>query len=466
MKSSPAEIIIPGILAAVGVLALCLWTTAGLIDPLEPREPGLDKAPASGPAKALTRPVVGEATRSGGVPSEIPGSWPWFRGPQHNAICHDGVPLARQWPEGRPERLWTVGLGQGYAAAAVDRGCVYVLDYDETALADTMRCLSLQDGEEIWRNSYPVEVSWDHGMSRTVAAVVGDYVISLGPKCHVVCWDAQTGRSHWLLDLVLDYGATVPHWYAGQCPLIDNDRLILAPGGDALVMAVDYRSGEVIWKSPNPHKWAMTHVSIVPMEFAGRRMYVYCGSGGVAGVSADDGEILWETTSWKIRMATCPSPVILPQGRIFCCGGYNSGAMMLQLKEQPDGIAVETLFKLNPRQFSSEQQTPVFFDGHLYGVRQSDEQLVCLDLQGNEVWNSGRDKFGAAPYMIADGLIFAMDDHGWLTMAEATADGYQRLARAEVIEHGHTAWGPMAMVAGRLIVRDMTQMVCLGVAEK
>ncbi len=53
-------------------------------------------------------------------------------------------------------------------------------------------------------------------------------------------------------------------------------------------------------------------------------------------------------------------------------------------------------------------------------MRQKDQQLVCLDLTGKELWNSGRDKFGSAPYLIADGLIYAMNDEGLLTMAEAT----------------------------------------------
>ena len=160
-----------------------------------------------------------------------------------------------------------------------------VLD-DIDRSADMLRCLSLDDGREIWRNGYPFVVPDNHGMSRTIPAVAGDCVVSLGPQCQVACWDAASGKARWLIDLVLDYGATVPPWYAGQCPLIDatTDRLILAPGGRALVMAVDYRTGKVIWQSPNPRGWTMTHASIVPMEFAGRRMYVYCGKGGVAGV--------------------------------------------------------------------------------------------------------------------------------------------------------------------------------------
>jgi outer membrane protein assembly factor BamB len=558
MKISLAGIAVPGVLAVVGIGLLVFWAGTGPVTPLEARVPGLDRAPPPGPAKVAARPTVGEPVLSSGKPAEIPGVWPWFRGINHDAILSDGVRLARRWPEGGPKRLWSLELGEGYAAAAISAGRVYVLDHvhdaaidllrglspkDRNVLAaalsslspgsaadldeilrglfpgqaagegrrslspaehdqlkqallellsqqpgklfhalrsgalddidrsaDTMRCLSLADGRELWHNSYPVVVPSYHGISRTIPAVIGNYVVSLGPQCHVVCWDAQTGKPHWpLLDLVLDYGATVPPWYTGQCPLIDakTDQLLLAPGGKALVIAVDYRTGKVKWESPNPRGWSMTHVSIMPMEFAGRRMYVYCGKGGVAGVAAESGEILWDTTDWQIGMATCPSPVVIgQQGKIFLCGGYNAGAMMLQIKEQGGRFTAQTLFRLLPKQFSSVQQTPILFDGRLYGVRQTDQQLVCLNLEGNELWNSGKDKFGSAPYLIADGLILAMNDEGWLTLAEATPGGYKPLSRAQVIEDGVTCWGPMALAAGRLIVRDLTRMVCLDVAAE
>ncbi|MEE9602165.1 MAG: PQQ-binding-like beta-propeller repeat protein, partial [Thermoguttaceae bacterium] len=387
-------------------------------------------------------------------------------GERLDAICHDEMALARNWPREGPKRLWSVDMGQGYAGAAVRGGCAYVLDYDEVALADTMRCLSLEDGREIWHNSYPVVIKQYHGMSRTVPAVLQDYVISLGPKCQVTCWDTDSGKANWLIDLVLEHGTTVPEWYAGQCPLIDNDRLIIAPGGKALLMAVDYVSGDVIWQSENPYGWKMTHSSIVPMEFAARRMYVYCGSGGVAGVSAEDGKILFSTTDWTVSKATSPSPVILPGGRIFFCGDYNSGALILQLTEQSGRIVAQTVTRLKPKQFSSTQQTPVLFDGYLYGVRKRDKRLVCLDLEGNEVWSSGSEhRFGNGPYMIADGLIFVLDDTGKLTMAEASPEQYKQLAEAQVLD-GHDAWGPMAMVAGRLILRDFTKMICLDLREE
>jgi outer membrane protein assembly factor BamB len=300
-----------------------------------------------------------------------------------------------------------------------------------------------------------------------VPAVTDKYLLAFGPKCHVSCLDPYTGKCYWLIDLVAKFGATVPQWYASQCPLIDDERSILAPGGESLLVALDCKTGEVVWKSKNPHAWTLTHSSIMPMEFAGKKIYVYCGKGGVAGVSAENGEILWETTEWKVMMATCPSPLILPEGKIFFTGGYNSGAMMMQLVEQNGKIAVKKLFKLSPNVFGSTQQTPIFYDGYIYGERERDRELVCLDLNGKEVWKSGPEhRFGkdGGSYLIADGLIYLLDDSFMLTLAEATPKGYRQLAQAQILD-GADSWAPMALVGGKLILRDVTQMVCLEVGE-
>jgi len=468
MKAFPAStILIPGLAAVAGLAALVVWMTTGSIETLQARVPGLDRREGQGSLELPSLPLVGRLTAGSGKPGEIQGEWPWFRGKDLDNIAKGGAPLARQWPPGGPTVLWSVELGEGHAGPAVRDGRVYLLDYDREKSCDALRCLSLADGKEIWRYSYPVEVKRYHGMSRTVPALGGSCVVAIGPKCHVTCLDATTGNFQWMIDLVRQYGATVPQWYAGQCPLVDGDRVVLAPGGkSALLLAVDLKTGREEWKTPNPRRWTMTHASIMPIEFGGRRMYVYCGSGGVVGVNAATGAIEWDTTEWQIKLATVPSPICLPDGRIFLCGGYSAGAMMLQLRDEGGTLVARPLFRLKARQFGSTQHTPILYQGHLYGVRE-DEQLVCLDLNGKEVWRSGAEhRFLKArgPYLIADGLIYVLAEDGVLTMAEASPAGYKELGRAQVLD-GPDAWGPMALVAGRLLARDTVRMVCLDVKK-
>lgn len=453
----------PVVGAAAALLIWILWLALTGAPRLAMRVPGTDRPPGVEAPPTGNPVLAGKVVAGPGQPADLPGLWPGFRGPGLDGIAQSAPPLARSWPAGQPAELWSVSLGEGYAGPAVKDGRVFILDYDQENKRDALRCLSLADGQEIWRFTYPVSVKRNHGMSRTVPAVADGVVVAFGPKCHVAAVDATTGELRWGLDLVQDFGAQVPQWYAGQCPLIENGRVILAPGGpEALLMAVDLKSGEVIWKTPNPDDWRMTHVSILPLEFGGVRQYVYCASRGVVGVAADDGRLLWRTTDWKISIATVPSPVDVGGGRVFFSGGYNAGSLMLQLEVQDGSIVPRTEFRLPARTFGATQQTPIFANGHLFGVR-PDGAVVCLDLRGEVVWDSGSEvNYGIGPFLLADGLLFLMDDEGTLRLVEATPTDYQLLAEAQVLE-GREAWGPLALAGTRLLARDLTRMVCLDV---
>jgi outer membrane protein assembly factor BamB len=465
------RLLIPILAASVGGASLVAWLRTPPA-PLEMRVPGAEaNIPHASMGEALFTP-------GRGAPAKIAGAWPCFHGPAHDNVSLDPTPLAQSWPDGGPAPLWTVDLGEGYASPAVWAGRAFVLDYDMVRKADTLRCLSLDDGQEIWRYSYRVEVLRNHGMSRSMPAVNDKCVVTIGPKCHVLCLDPLRGSLRWSIDLVKDYGTKVPDWYAAQCPLLDGNRVILAPGGRSLLIAVDSETGRVIWQTPNPKAWAMSHSSIVPMEMGGRRMYIYCANEGTVGVDAQSGQILWETeatkgapTYWRITPTVVPTPIVLPENRIFLTGGYGAGSLMLQLAETGGKIGPKALFRLTPEDFGAEQQTPIFFGGHLYGIRvKPADELVCMDLTGKVLWTSAPKRFGLGPLLIAAntsgaGVIYVMNDSGVLSLIRATPDKYELLAEAKVLD-GTDSWGPLIPVAGRLIVRDFNKMVCLDVSAK
>lgn len=457
---------IPTFVAAVAAGSVIDWIQSYHMYSVEPRVAGLDGRPEAGPAPYDAVDLTGTLETFDGMPSAITASWPGFRGPNRDGILEDTtVALARQWPvEGLPE-LWRVELGEGYAGAAVHQGRVYLIDYDMEKQRDAVRCLSLDDGREIWRYSYPVRIKRNHGMSRTVPAVNDNYVVTMGPKCHVVCLDATTGTFKWMIDLAAEYGTREPLWYAGQCPLIAGETVILAPVGiETLMMAIKLETGEVVWETPTFDRWQMTHTSILPMTFGDKAAYVYSANEGLAAVSAHDGTILWNTDAWRLRIGVA-SPIDAGDGRVFISGGYNRGSMMFQIEQSPEGFMPKILFEHKPEVFGSDQQTPIYFDGFIYGVR-PDKQLVCMDVEGKILWTSGSEnRYGLGPYIIANGLIYILDDEGILSLIRANPDRFERLAQTKVLD-GHESWGPPALVSGRLIVRDLTTMVCVDVSER
>ncbi len=459
---------------AAAILLLAYWFGYDPAPGLKISLPGRDGRPASALSRQEAADLSGVLQQFAGIPAELPGAWPRFRGPDFDNIHKGGYDLADSWGEDGPTLLWSVDLGEGHAAATVLDGRVYVLDYDEEKREDALRCFSLGDGQEIWRHSYSVAVKRNHGMSRTIPAVTPNYVLAFGPKCHVVCLESKTGKFLWGIDLQREYGSAEPLWYAGQCPLIDEGLAILAPGGpDALLIAVDCETGSVVWRTPNPHGWDMSHSSIMPMTFGGRKMYVYCALGGMVGVAADGdkaGEILWEMP-WITRVVA-PSPVPVDGGRVFLTAGYGKGNMMLQVREDGGAFKAEILFEKGPKDgLACEQQTPVYHDGLLYGIMPKDAgalrgQFVCYRPDGSLVWSSGQaNRFGLGPFILADGKFYILSDDGVLTMIQASREKYLPLDRAKVLD-GQDAWGPIAVAGQRMLMRDSKRMVCLDVGAR
>ena len=414
--------------------------------------------------------IEGRFTMMAPLSDVVPvGEWTRFRGASHDNISVES--LAESWPEGGPPVLWTVDLGEGYAGAAVSGGRVYLLDYDEREQADMLRCFALDDGRELWRRWYRTGAKRNHGVSRTVPSVADGYVVTMGPKCHVMCADAITGEFKWGLDLVGDFGAEEPLWFTAQHPLVHDGVVVIAPAGDVLMMAVDIETGQVLWETPNPGGWKMSHSSIVPMVYGGKKMYIYAALGGMAGVAADGpdaGTILWQTRQWN-HTVVAPTPVPMDGGRIFVTAGYGVGSAIFQLTKNGQVFSIESIQEFDRSVFACEQQTPIYNDGILWTVMPRDagalrQQVVAIDPDGGKLLHSGKEeRFGLGPYMIAGDKFLVLNDDGELTMARARPGKWEVLARARVLD-GRDAWAPMALAGGRLIVRDSKRMVCLDVA--
>ncbi|NLV45874.1 MAG: PQQ-binding-like beta-propeller repeat protein [Candidatus Hydrogenedentes bacterium] len=465
--------------AGLGALILCvplallilfLWLASIPKTGLALRMPGGDGRPASLQSEDGPVDFKGTFQQFDGAPSGLPGAWPRFRGASFDNIAADAPALAESWGEGGPPVLWTVPLlGEGYAGPAVLNGQVYVLDHDEAARSDTLRCFSLDDGRELWRHAYRVEVRRNHGMSRTTPAVTDTHVVSIGPRCHVLCLDAKTGALQWGIDLQQEHGTTEPLWYTGQCPLVEDGRVILAPGGpEALLMAVDLATGAVLWTTPNPAGWQMSHSSIMPMTLAGKRMYVYAAVGGLVGVSAeasDAGTLLWQAP-WDAKVVA-PSPVAIGEDRILALAGYGAGGIVVQVTKTDDDFEGKVMSRHSPRDgIAAEQHTPILYNGHLYTIMPKDasdlrEQFVCYRTDGTLVWSSGKDhRFGLGPWLLADGKFFTLDDDGGLYIVRATPERFELLGEAQVLQ-GHESWAPMALAHDRLLLRDMSTLACV-----
>jgi len=464
------------VVAVVALLtgSLAWWLTYDPVSDLKKSLPGTDNRPPR--ADSLSEQIrIGEYFfAAGGTLTEGTETWPRFRGSDFDNISKSKIRLIDGFGGVAPKILWSIDLGEGHAGAAIYKGAVYVLDYDELKRSDILRCINLTDGKEIWQRGYRVTIKRNHGMSRTVPAVTEKFIVTIGPRAHVMCLDRLTGNLKWGLDVEKEYKTEIPFWYTGQCPLIVDDVAIIATGGKALIIAVDCETGKKLWETPNAKNWKMSHSSIMPMEFGGRKMFVYSAVGGVCGIAADGadaGTILWTSTAWN-KSVVAPSPVCMPDGKIFLTAGYGAGSMVLQLQQSGGTFTAKMIDQYLPAEgLACEQQTPLYFKGHLIGIQPKDagalrNQMICVDPVNCRlpVWTSGSEaRFGLGPYLIADNKLFILNDDGVLTIAKPDIRKYIQVDQIKLFE-GQDAWAPIAVADGYMVLRDSKRMVGIKLA--
>ena len=136
---------------------------------------------------------------------------------------------------------------------------------------------------------------------------------------------------------------------------------------------------------------------------------------------------------------------------------------MIRVRREGGAFKTECLFDWKNNEWNSEVHTPIAYQGHLFAVGKKKRGLfTCMDLEGKETWTSGgKASFGLGSFMLADGMFLVMDGNtGNLHLIEASTAAYHEVASAQVLA-GQEVWAPMALSDGKLVLRDLTKMICL-----
>src|SRR5439155_5150526 len=110
----------------------------------------------------------------------------------------------------------------------------------------------------------------------------------------LICASVADGKVIWRGSLV-DLGGRTPNWGYSESVLVDGDKVICTPGGaKGAIAALDKATGKVIWQSKEFTDPAHYSSAIVA-EQNGTRQYIQLTVQHVAGVSANDGKLLWKS---------------------------------------------------------------------------------------------------------------------------------------------------------------------------
>lgn len=388
--------------------------------------------------------------------------WPQWRGPRRDGVSAE-TGLMQSWPASGPRVAWQAsGLGTGYCSVVVGRGRLFTMGRLGSDVVVT--ALDAATGKPAWTRKIG-ETSRNPCSTPTLD---GDLLYALDPDGDLVCLKAATGEVVWQTSFVNDFeGKMMSGRGYGESPLIDGERLICTPGGaDAALVALDKRTGAVIWKAKLPKlgpagKEGAGFSSVVVAEAAGLRQYVQLVGRGVIGVDARDGRFLWNYNAIANDTANIPTPVVHNEF-VFAANGYTAGSVLLKLVADgsqdgaAQGVKAEVVYTLTGSQFQNHHGGVVRLGDYLYGGHGNNNGLpTCLELQtGRVAWKRRGPGIGSAAVIYADGRLYFRYQNGVVALIEASHRGYHLQGTLEIPGAGGDSWAHPAVANGRLYLRE------------
>jgi outer membrane protein assembly factor BamB len=411
--------------------------------------------------------------------------WPQYRGPQRNDISAE-TGLLTAWPSGGPPLLWTFAdAGLGYAGPAIVGDRLYLLGgRGETEQLIALDLARATDGAvaEAWAANVGQTFDfqgnqWSAGPSAT-PTVDGDLIYALGGRGDLACVDVH-GKERWRKSLPNELDAEVnpigggPRklgWGFTWSSFVDGDRLVCLPGGPrGTVAALHKQTGAVLWRSGELTDQA-AYASPMLAEIAGVRQYVVLTNAGVAGVRAEDGQLLWRfVRSPRYGTEVVNSPIVRGD-LVYVTVGAGHGCDLLRIRREGDAFQVEVVYA--NKNLANHHGNVVLWGDHVYGFSQG-RGWVCQAFETGDIVWAERQQLRSGAMTFADGKFYCYtEDDGTAALIAASPGGWQESGRFKIPRQTTQRkprggiWTPPVVAGGRLFLRDQDLLFCYDVARR
>ncbi|MCM8540496.1 MAG: PQQ-like beta-propeller repeat protein, partial [Lentisphaeraceae bacterium] len=131
--------------------------------------------------------------------------WENFRGPNYDGkYKEDGLLL--DFGQNKPSRVWRVKIKTGFSSIVTSKGKVYTMGH--ASGRDYVYCLDDKTGKELWAGKYKAELQPNlyEGGPNATPTVHDGLLYTLGKHGQFYCWDANSGKEKWSVDISKKYG--------------------------------------------------------------------------------------------------------------------------------------------------------------------------------------------------------------------------------------------------------------------
>jgi outer membrane protein assembly factor BamB len=402
--------------------------------------------------------------------------WPRWRGPDGNGVSRES-----DWdPEalsGGPRVLWKTDIGLGHSSVIIRDNRLYTMGQHggETVVS----CLQADTGKSVWQFAFDGS---EYPQSTPAIDDLSVYVVSAeGVLC---CVDKRNGKLRWEKDLVAEYGTILPFFGYAATPVVEGDLLILT--ADASGMALERRTGKLVWSSEKPPKTVpafkrdttgVDYSTPVVYGSEGKRYALVSSWKGLSSVDAASGEMLWRY-EWGLYRSYQAADPVLVGNTVFVSFDMTAQDPIWAYSVLLEVTGAEPTVRWKSPDLYTEITSPVIVDGFIYGCQEGPyvggSFLRCIDLEtGRLRWEK---RFSEDPVkksvslMAADDKLIILTDTGTLAVARADAAAYTEISRCDVYE-GEDAdrrfWTAPILSNGRIYCRNFYgDLLCIDVRQE
>jgi outer membrane protein assembly factor BamB len=395
--------------------------------------------------------------------------WSQWRGPNRDGTSTE-TGLLKQWPAGGPTLLWkSVDLGGGYSGISASGNKLFTMG-EKDGISYVIALGT--DGKLLWQTKVGKAGApgWG-GFSgpRCTPTVASGLVVGVDQWGDLICVDAETGSEKWRKNYEQDFGAKRPEWGFAESPLVDENRVLITPGGQqGAMVALNLQTGATLWRTKGFSDEAQYSSAVVAL-IGGVRQYVQLTMENLVGVSAKDGRILWQAKR-KGSTAVIPTPLV-DGNRIYVTSGYGTGCNLFKVTESGGSFSVEQEY--SNKVMANHHGGVVKVGANVYGFSDS-KGWTCQDFQtGNVVW-ADKEKLKKGSVVYADGMLYCREEadksktaKGTVALLQATPSGFTEAGRFDPPDRSeNNTWSHPVVAGGKLYLRDQDVLLCYDVKAK
>jgi outer membrane protein assembly factor BamB len=392
------------------------------------------------------------------------GDWTQFRGPGGSATSAEtGLPA--EW-SAEKNIVWKTELpGKGTSSPILIGERIYLTCYsgydgrgaDQDGLTRHLVAISRSTGEVEWKKVMPTKlpeqekIRDDHGYASSTPAADSERIYVFNGKSGVVAFDHQ-GKQLWHTDV----GDKLNGWGSASSPvLLDNLVLINASVESDSLYALDRKTGKEIWRTKGI-KEAWNTPLVVPV--GDKHEIIVAMPHHVRGYDPANGKELWSCKT-ECYWYMAPS-MVAHDGVVYCIGGRTGTALAVRVGGRGD---VTESHRLWLGKKGSNVSSPVYHDGHLYWMNDSQGIAYCADAKTGKLVYEERvrraDQVYSSP-VVADGKIYYFARSGRAFVMPAKPE-YELISTNDLESRGMFNASP-AVADGRLFIRSDKFLYCLG----